>query len=299
MATRWSAPSACNGPHRTGWARAALEALRAFGAEFVVVAMGGGDPAAENRVAAALARAQVPFALVPAFDGIPVSGVSNHYFLAHDVMLLTCGNNLARPLCRVVKALFDQAVAALALALLSPLFLVLCALIRLDGGPAFFGHRRIGEGGQRFRCLKFRTMTVDADRVLRELLERDPAARLEWQGTQKLRQDPRVTRIGQVLRKTSLDELPQLLNVLRGEMSLVGPRPIVDAEVARYGDKIAFYYETKPGITGLWQVSGRSNTSYEYRVQVDVWYVRNWTLLHDIAILLKTIPAVLLKEGAV
>ncbi len=282
---------------RLGAAGAA--ALREFGAEFVVVAMSGHDPAAENQVAATLARAQVPFALVPAFEGIPVTGITKQYFLAHDVMLLTCGNNLARPVCRVLKALFDQAVAATLLVLLSPLFLMLCALIRLDGGPAFFGHRRIGEGGQRFRCMKFRTMTTDADAVLRELLGRDAAALVEWTATQKLRHDPRITALGRVLRKTSLDELPQLLNVLRGEMSLVGPRPIVDAEIERYGDKIGFYYESKPGITGLWQVSGRSNTSYEHRVQLDVWYVRNWTLWHDIAILLKTVPAVLLKDGAV
>ena len=276
-----------------------IEALRSFGAEFVVVAMSGGNPAAENAVAAGLARARVPFAMVPALDGVPVTGVDKHYFLAHDVLMLTCHNNLARPLCRLVKGLFDQAAAAVALLLLSPLFLVLCALIRMDGGPSFFRHARIGEGGQRFRCIKFRTMTVHADAVLRELLAHDPEARLEWAATQKLRADPRTTRIGRVLRKTSLDELPQLLNVLRGEMSLVGPRPIVDAEVMRYGDKIAFYYEAKPGITGLWQVSGRSNTSYQHRVQLDVWYVRNWTLWQDIAILMKTIPAVLLKEGAV
>ena len=131
------------------------------------------------------------------------------------------------------------------------------------------------------------------------MLANEPAAREEWFATQKLRNDPRVTPIGRILRKTSLDELPQLLNIMRGEMSLVGPRPIVDAEVARYGQEISFYYETRPGITGLWQVSGRSNTSYDHRVSLDVWYVRNWTLWHDLAILLKTIPAVLKKDGAV
>jgi UDP-galactose-lipid carrier transferase len=139
---------------------------------------------------------------------------------------------------------------------------------------------------------------TESDRVLEKLLFNDPVAAAEWAATQKLRNDPRITSVGRFLRLSSLDELPQLFNVLRGEMSLVGPRPIVQAEVARYGDEIEYYYETKPGLTGLWQVSGRSDTSYERRVRLDVWYVRNWTLWHDIAILLKTIPAVFLQRGA-
>jgi undecaprenyl-phosphate galactose phosphotransferase len=141
-------------------------------------------------------------------------------------------------------------------------------------------------------------MVVDADRVLRRVLATDPEAAKEWASTQKLRDDPRVTPIGGFLRRSSLDELPQLFNVLRGEMSLVGPRPIVHAEVAKYGTDIEHYYAAKPGITGLWQVSGRSEMSYVRRVQLDAWYVRNWTLWHDIAILFKTIPAVFLQRGA-
>jgi undecaprenyl-phosphate galactose phosphotransferase len=149
-----------------------------------------------------------------------------------------------------------------------------------------------------FDCIKFRTMTVEADQVLRAMLSNDPRAAAEWAATRKLRHDPRVTRIGVFLRRSSLDELPQLFNVLRGEMSLVGPRPIVQAEVVRYGRDIEQYYAAKPGMTGLWQVSGRSQTSYMHRVKLDVWYVRNWTLWHDIAILLKTIPAVFVQRGA-
>jgi undecaprenyl-phosphate galactose phosphotransferase len=147
--------------------------------------------------------------------------------------------------------------------------------------------------------MKFRTMHVDADALLADILARDPAAASEWEASQKLKDDPRITPIGQVLRRTSLDELPQLINVLRGEMSLVGPRPIVAAEVRFYGRHIADYYQARPGITGLWQVSGRSDTSYPRRVELDVWYVRNWVLWHDIAILLKTVPAVLFRRGAV
>jgi Undecaprenyl-phosphate galactose phosphotransferase WbaP len=273
--------------------------LKARDTPFVVVALGNADAAKERAAVAALSRARISFALVPTFEGLPVLGFSQHYFFSHDVMLMVCRNNLARPFSRILKLAFDQIVAALLLVLLSPLFLAIASLVRADGGPAFFGHKRLGMNGETFRCLKFRTMVIDADKVLRELLARNREAQAEWAATQKLREDPRITPIGHFLRKTSLDELPQLLNVLRGEMSLVGPRPIVEAELTHYGRNIAYYYETRPGMTGLWQVSGRSDASYGRRVQLDLWYVRNWTLWHDVAILLKTIPAVLKKDGAI
>jgi undecaprenyl-phosphate galactose phosphotransferase len=237
-------------------------------------------------------------AIVPAIDGLPVIGFRQHYFFGHDVVMLVSRNNLAQPLSRLLKAAFDEFVAALCVLFLAPLLAALAVAVRLDGGPAFYRHRRIGEGGRAFYCMKFRTMVPNSDEVLNRVLAADPAAAAEWAATQKLRNDPRVTRVGRFLRKSSLDELPQLFNVLRGEMSLVGPRPIVQAEIARYAGEIEYYYEAKPGITGLWQVSGRSDTSYDRRVRLDVWYVRNWTLWHDIAILMKTIPAVFLQRGA-
>ncbi len=273
--------------------------LEQHGAEFAVIAFRGDNSGEATRVAEDFSRERVPFALVPAVDGLPVSAFSSHYFFTHDVMLLVYGNNLARPISRLIKTLFDQCVALLLLLILSPLFLAIAFLVRADGGPVLFGHKRVGENGRHFRCLKFRSMATDADAVLHQVIEADPQARKQWEATHKLHNDPRITSIGRVLRKTSLDELPQLLNVVRGEMSLVGPRPIIDAEVPRYGRDISYYFETKPGITGLWQVSGRSNTTYEYRVRLDVWYVRNWSLWHDIAILMKTLPAVLKKDGAV
>ncbi len=273
--------------------------LEQHGAEFAVIAIGGDTYGQAARIAEDLSRERVPFALVPAIDGLPVSAFSSHYFFTHDVMMLVYGNSLARPLSRFTKTLFDQLMAILLLLVLSPLFLALAFLVRADGGPVLFGHKRIGENGRHFRCLKFRSMVPDADAVLQQVLLSNPGARAEWEATHKLHDDPRITPIGRILRKTSIDELPQLLNVLRGEMSLVGPRPIIDAEVPRYGRDISYYFETKPGITGLWQVSGRSNTTYEHRVRLDVWYVRNWSLWHDIAILMKTLPAVLTKEGAV
>jgi len=273
--------------------------LEQYAAEFAVIAIGGDDRGEAARIAEDLSRGRIPFALVPIVDGLPVSALSSHYFLTHDVVLLVHSNNLARPISKFIKTLFDQVIALLLLLVLSPLFLALAFLIRADGGPVLFDHKRVGENGRHFRCLKFRSMVPDAASVLQQVLLADPKARVEWEATHKLHNDPRITPIGRVLRKTSLDELPQLLNVLRGEMSLVGPRPIIDAEIPRYGRDISYYFETKPGITGLWQVSGRSNTTYEHRVRLDVWYVRNWSLWHDVAILMKTLPAVLKKEGAV
>ncbi len=275
-----------------------LDLINDRGAEFVVVGVGTGDMAAERTVIGTLRRARRSLALIPAMEGLPVVGLRQHHFFSHDVVMLVSRNNLARPFRRILKAAFDHVAATILLALLAPLLLALSIIVRLDGGPAFYRHRRIGAGGCSFDCIKFRTMVLDSEHVLRRVLAEDPAAAEEWAATQKLGNDPRVTRFGRFLRRSSLDELPQLLNVLRGEMSLVGPRPIVQAEIARYADDIDYYYETKPGLTGLWQVSGRSDTSYPRRVRLDVWYVRNWTLWHDIAILLKTIPAVFLQRGA-
>ena len=272
--------------------------VAARGANFVVVSVGGGEPQAEHSVLDALRRTGLPLALVPAVRGLPVVGFRQHYFLGHDIVMLLSRSNLSRPFSRVLKSVFDLLAAGVFVVLFAPLLLGLALLVRADGGPAFFRHRRIGAGGRIFDCIKFRSMVLNADRVLREVIENDPAAAAEWAATQKLRNDPRITRIGRFLRRSSLDELPQLFNVLRGEMSLVGPRPIVTDELDRYADDIEYYYAAKPGLTGLWQVSGRSDMSYARRVRLDVWYVRNWTLWHDIAILFKTVPAVFLQRGA-
>ena len=208
------------------------------------------------------------------------------------------GDQSKRPGVSRVKAAFDYVGAAVLLVVLLPVFIGIALLIRLDGGPAMFTHRRIGTGGRRFECLKFRSMVLDSDAVLDRLLRSDPAAAAEWAATQKLRDDPRITPIGRILRTTSLDELPQLINVLRGEMSLVGPRPIVESEINRYGEQIRFYMATRPGMTGLWQVSGRSETTYAERVRLDVRYVREWSFWRDIVILLKTVSVVIQRRGA-
>jgi exopolysaccharide production protein ExoY len=198
----------------------------------------------------------------------------------------------------VLKRLLDL-VGAIGLGLLfSPLIITIVLLMRRDGSSVIYRHRRVGRGGKMFSCLKFRTMVPNADQVLRDLLERDPDLRVEWIRDHKLRNDPRVTPLGRFLRRTSLDELPQLLNVLRGEMSLVGPRPVVREELLRYGRNVTTYLAAKPGITGLWQVTGRNNTDYRRRVVLDTYYVRNQNLMLDLFILLKTTGVVLGGKGA-
>ena len=199
----------------------------------------------------------------------------------------------------IAKRALDIIGAGLGLVVLSPLFLIVALMLRADGGPAFFAHQRVGRGGKLFGCLKFRSMVIDSQTRLEALLASDPAARAEWEATRKLKNDPRITPIGRFLRSTSLDELPQLINVLRGEMSLVGPRPVQEAEIDRYyGASAAHYMAVRPGITGLWQVSGRSETSYESRVALDVAYVSRPSLLADLSILLRTPVAVVSRRGA-
>jgi exopolysaccharide production protein ExoY len=196
-----------------------------------------------------------------------------------------------------IRAL-DIVFAAAAALLLLPFALGVALAIKAhDRGPILFGHLRVGKDGRLFRCWKFRSMVVDAEQRLADLLARDPVARSEWEADHKLRVDPRVTRLGDFLRKSSLDELPQLLNVLRGEMSMVGPRPVVSAEVSRYGRYFNDYCSVRPGITGLWQVMGRNDVSYKRRVALDVAYVRSQSISLYIKVLILTLPAVLSRSG--
>ena len=193
----------------------------------------------------------------------------------------------------------DLIIALAAIIFTLPLLIVIFLAIQAqDGGPAIFAHERVGRGGRTFKCLKFRSMVLDAEARLGEVLRTDPAARAEWTRDHKLRVDPRITRVGDFLRRSSLDELPQLFNVLRGEMSIVGPRPIVVAEIPRYGRRFDAYRAVRPGITGLWQVSGRNDVSYRRRVAMDAFYARNKSLAWDLKLLLLTVPAVLFGNGS-
>jgi lipopolysaccharide/colanic/teichoic acid biosynthesis glycosyltransferase len=200
---------------------------------------------------------------------------------------------------RSIARLIDILVSVMALIFLAPLMLLVAMIVFLaDPGPVIFGHRRVGRNGSSFKCLKFRSMVTNADVRLADLLANDHNARVEWASTHKLRNDPRITSVGRFLRKSSIDELPQLFNVLLGHMSLVGPRPIVAAEIEKYGRYYGHYCSVRPGITGLWQISGRNDISYRRRVAADVAYARTKTWLFDVKILILTIPHVLLARGS-
>jgi Undecaprenyl-phosphate galactose phosphotransferase WbaP len=206
---------------------------------------------------------------------------------------------LLLPLPRFTKRLADLTLTIFGGILILPLIgAIACAIKFSSPGPVFYNQKRIGIGGRSFQAWKFRTMVVNAEQVLQEYLNRDLTLNAEWQRDHKLKNDPRVTWIGRRLRKTSLDELPQLWNVLSGEMSLVGPRPIVDAEIGKYGVAYRLYERVVPGITGFWQVSGRNNTTYQERVELDMRYIRNWSLWFDLGILIRTIRVVFLRDGA-
>jgi Undecaprenyl-phosphate galactose phosphotransferase WbaP len=199
-----------------------------------------------------------------------------------------------------LKRIFDVAATLCGGVFLLPFIATIAAIIKLsDGGPAFYGHVRVGRSGRLFICWKFRTMVVDADRALADYLEVNPEAAREWRENQKLLRDPRITRIGRFLRDTSLDELPQLYNVLRADMSLVGPRPVTKQELnERYAKDRRYYLLVRPGVTGLWQVSGRNRLSYSRRVQLDEEYLREWSFAHDLQILLRTVDVVFRRDGA-
>ena len=218
----------------------------------------------------------------------------------HDLYVSGFPDTAARRrLGRLAKRLIDLVVSGVALIVFGPAMILTALLIRQGGGPALFRHERVGINGKRFYCLKFRTMGIDADARLKAHLERNPEAAREWKDCQKLKNDPRITFIGRFLRKWSIDELPQLLNVVRGDMSIVGPRPIVRSEIEKYAEHFALYASVRPGITGLWQVSGRSGTSYDERVSLDRKYVETQSVLGDIRIMLLTVPAVFGARGAV
>ncbi|WP_448906111.1 undecaprenyl-phosphate galactose phosphotransferase WbaP [Haemophilus parahaemolyticus] len=236
--------------------------------------------------------------VIPDFRGIPLYGTDMAFLFSHEMVLFRVNNNLAKRSSKLLKRAFDIVGSIFLMTLLSPIFLFLYLLIKKDGGNAIYRHIRIGQYKKPFECLKFRSMAVNSAEILKELLEQNPEARKEWEKDFKLKCDPRITKIGKILRATSLDELPQLWNVLKGEMSLVGPRPIVKEELHYYQDNVDYYLMAKPGMTGLWQVSGRNNVDYETRVYFDTWYAKNWSLWNDIVILFKTVNVVLERDGA-
>ena len=275
----------------------AAEMSRERGVDTAIIAM---PRTRREHVAKMSSRASLHFRRVLVIPNL--EGVTNSAVVARDlagICALEVHHNLLDPWARRVKRALDLFGAVVGGLLISPLLVAIAVLIKLDSpGKVFYGHQRLGIERQHFRCWKFRTMHRDADRVLDECMRNNPHLRAEWEQKQKLRDDPRVTRVGRFLRNTSLDELPQLWNVLLGEMSLTGPRPIVDAEVAKYGEVIELYQRVRPGMSGYWQVGGRSDTSYAERVKMDSYYVHNWSVWLDLVLLARTVRVVVLGRGA-
>lgn len=237
--------------------------------------------------------------IVPDLFGVPLSNMSVETLFNEKMVLLKMRNNMMKSRNKILKRTFDLIVSICGVIAISPILLGIALVTYIcSPGPVLFAHQRIGVKGKLFPCYKFRSMVPNAQSVLDDYLEKNPVAREEWEKDFKLKDDPRITSIGNFLRKTSLDELPQLFNVIKGEMSLVGPRPIVDKEAPKYGEYIHDYYLVRPGITGYWQVSGRSDVDYDSRVQMDSWYVRNWSFWQDVVLLIKTIGVVLGRKGA-
>jgi UDP-galactose-lipid carrier transferase len=237
--------------------------------------------------------------IIPDISGIPLFGAQVEHFFGNDYLFLRLKNNLARKLNRIIKRLADIVLSLIAIIILSPLFLIISILVaRTSGGNVIYKHKRVGKDAQYFSCLKFQTMYKNSKEILEQILSNDEAIRKEWLKDFKLKNDPRVTPLGRILRQTSLDELPQLFNVLFGQMSLVGPRPIIEEEINKYQNDFYYYKLVRPGITGLWQISGRNDVDYAERVRLDVYYIKNWSLWYDFIILFKTINIVLKRSGA-
>ncbi|MBE9113369.1 undecaprenyl-phosphate galactose phosphotransferase WbaP, partial [Nodosilinea sp. LEGE 07298] len=264
---------------------------------YAIVAMPGVQREKLLRILERYGRTFPHLMMIPDLFGVASLWVSSKDL--GGILGLEIRQQLLLPGPRLIKALLDMGLTVVIGIVVLPLLALIAVLVKLDSpGPIFYGHPRLGQNNIPFIAWKFRSMVSNADHVLERYFEANPTLRSQWELDHKLRYDPRITRLGNFLRRTSLDELPQLWNVLRGEMSLVGPRPIVKEEIFRYADKYSLYTQVLPGLTGLWQVSGRNNVSYDERVNLDAYYVRNWSVWLDIYILLKTIWVVMLGDGA-
>jgi len=277
----------------------AVDIIRDSGVKTVLITAPGMDGARMEQLVGKIQPLVRDILFVPDLMMLPLGHVGVEPFYTEKVFMLSIRNNLARRRNRLAKRIFDFILTIIGGILISPILVILAVIVGIDNkGRIIFAHRRVGRKGKPFPCYKFQTMVPDAQERLEEYLRENPEARKEWEASFKLTNDPRVTKLGTFLRKTSLDELPQLWNVLMGDMSLVGPRPIVVKEVKFYGENIEEYYMVPPGITGMWQVNGRSDTTYEERVAMDTWYVRNWSVWIDLVYLFKTVKAVFTGKGA-
>lgn len=268
---------------------------------FYIVSLDGLSGDRRERLIRLFNRNDIGYALIPSISRTSTYQSDPDYFFGNDIMLLNTRKPVAPFLGKMLKRSMDIIGASIALAIFFIPMLLVAAMLKIEGqgGSPLYAGTRVGQNGDLFRCWKFRTMEPGTDHLLHKYLAENPEAKAHWDRYFKLPNDPRVqTRTARFIRKASIDELPQLWNVLKGEMSLVGPRPILESEIDAYGDRIDEYTSVKPGITGLWQASGRNGTSFQRRVVWDSWYVRNWTLWGDIIIILKTVQVVLNKSGA-
>ncbi len=266
----------------------------------VVFVLGAETDRSLHELAQRVALSRDDVYLAPAIAGLPLCNMEIYSFFSHEVLFLRARNNLNRRSSRLFKRAFDMFAASLLLLALSPLFIYVVHRVRKETqGPAFFTQERVGYRGQLFPIYKFRSMVANADAILEQWKAEHPDLWSEYVASNfKLAEDPRVTPFGRWIRRTSIDELPQLINVVLGNMSLVGPRPLLPRELEHYGQSIDIYANVKPGITGLWQISGRSRTTFERRIAMDRWYIRNWSIWHDLIILLRTVNVVFTKDGA-
>lgn len=265
----------------------------------VLIAAPGLSEEAMHRLLLAIQHLTDTILFTPNLVGSPLGNVEISTLFVEQLTIIKSKNNLSRWYNRTAKLIFDMVLTLVGTILISPILVLLCICVAISNhGRVIFAHQRVGLNGRLFPCYKFQTMIPNAEEALQQYLSEHPEARIEWERNFKLPHDPRVTRLGALLRKTSLDELPQIFNVLKGEMSLVGPRPVVQAELAKYGENQKEYLMVRPGITGVWQASGRSDTTYEERVAMDTWYVRNWSIWIDLKYLYRTFAAVINKKGA-
>lgn len=275
------------------------QVIKETGVRHVIVIAPGLNTNAVQEIVYRLQPLVKSISFVPDMGNMPLAVLDMESFIDGHIVAFKVRNNLAHWYNRWLKRMFDIVCTTAGIICLSPFLIVIVLWIYADSpGPVIFKHKRVGKDGKLFSCYKFRSMCVDADVKLQQLLAADPAARIEWEKNFKLKDDPRITKSGTFLRKTSLDELPQLFNVLKGEMSLVGPRPIIRDEVPRYGKYIDDFYMVRPGITGMWQTSGRNDVTYDERVQMDTWYVRNWNVWFDMVLIWRTFHEVFSRQGA-
>ncbi len=269
---------------------------------FFVISMDAFRGNKRDRLIKILHDLKAHYAIIPSTSRINTFEMESCHFFGYDIILLHAKNPIPSPMGLFIKRSMDIVLASGALFVLSPIILACAIFLKIEGqgGSIFYDGVRIGKNGRKFRCWKFRSMEPNSDHLLHELLEKKPEAKADWKKYRKLKvPDPRVTtKTARFMRKTSLDELPQLWNVIKGDMSIVGPRPILENEIELFGDSIAEYVQIRPGITGLWQVSGRNDTSFERRVYWDGWYSRNWSVWNDIVIMIRTVQVVLTRGGA-